>query len=502
METVPHYPVPTNPTDTLIVNADYATVIAEYDEPREKNGAHQSEAQLEKRLIEVLISQGYEYLPIHTEEDLLTNLRTQIELLNTRDNEPLALSDDEWKRLLTYHIAKPSEGRAEKTHRIQKEPRIAFERDNGTTRNITLLDRRSPNNNRVQVINQYSVQGSDGTHPLMNRYDVTILVNGLPMVHIELKKRGVSIKEAFQQIDRYQKESFWAGLGLYEYVQLFVISNGSQTKYYSNTVRNAQVAKYGNAQERNIKAGTESFEFTSYWADAQNHRITDLIPFARTFLAKRTILNIITRYCVLNTEGTLLVMRPYQIVATESIINRVLIANNDRRRIGTRQGGGFIWHTTGSGKTLTSFKTAQLLAETGLVEKVLFVVDRKDLDYQTMKEYDAFEKGAANSNSSTRILNAQLSDPSKRIIITTIHKLNSLIKSETNHPAYSQRVAIIFDECHRSQFGDMHRAITKRFTKYSIFGFTGTPIFDANSTGALGATTESLFVANVCMNIL
>ena len=493
METVPHYPVPTNPTDTLIVNADYATVIAEYDEPREKNGAHQSEAQLEKRLIEVLISQGYEYLPIHTQEDLLTNLRTQIELLNTRDNEPLALSDDEWKRLLTDHIAKPSEGRAEKTHRVQKESRIAFERDNGTTRNITLLDRRNPNNNRLQVINQYSVQGSDGTHPLMNRYDVTILVNGLPMVHIELKKRGVSIKEAFQQIDRYQKESFWAGLGLYEYVQLFVISNGSQTKYYSNTVRNAQVAKYGNAQERNIKAGTESFEFTSYWADAQNHRITDLIPFARTFLAKRTILNIITRYCVLNTEGTLLVMRPYQIVATERIINRVLIANNDRRRIGTRQGGGFIWHTTGSGKTLTSFKTAQLLAETDLVEKVLFVVDRKDLDYQTMKEYDAFEKGAANSNSSTRILNAQLSDPSKRIIITTIHKLNSLIKSETNHPAYSQRVAIIFDECHRSQFGDMHRAITKRFTKYSIFGFTGTPIFDANSTGALGATTESLF---------
>ena len=235
---------------------------------------------------------------------------------------------------LPINIAKPSEGRAEKTHRVQKEPRIAFERDNGTTRNITLLDRRNPNNNRLQVINQYSVQGSDGTHPLMNRYDVTILVNGLPMVHIELKKRGVSIKEAFQQIDRYQKESFWAGLGLYEYVQLFVISNGSQTKYYSNTVRNAQVAKYGNAQERNIKAGTESFEFTSYWADAQNHRITDLIPFARTFLAKRTILNIITRYCVLNTEGTLLVMRPYQIVATERIINRVLIANNDRRRIG------------------------------------------------------------------------------------------------------------------------------------------------------------------------
>ena len=206
METVPHYPVPTNPTDTLIVNADYATVIAEYDEPREKNGAHQSEAQLEKRLIEVLISQGYEYLPIHTEEDLLTNLRAQIEILNTRDNEPLALSDGEWKRLLTDHIAKPSEGRAEKTHRVQKEPRIAFERDNGTTRNITLLDRRNPNNNRLQVINQYSVQGSDGTHPLMNRYDVTILVNGLPMVHIELKKRGVSIKEAFQQIDRYQSQ--------------------------------------------------------------------------------------------------------------------------------------------------------------------------------------------------------------------------------------------------------------------------------------------------------
>jgi type I site-specific deoxyribonuclease, hsdR family len=309
-----------------------------------------------------------------------------------RDGEPLNLSDEERKRLLEDYIAKESDGRVEKTQRLQKEPRIAFKREDGTTRNITLLDRRNPSNNRVQVINQYSVQGSDGAHPLTNRYDVTILVNGLPMVHIELKKRGVSIKEAFQQIDRYQKESFWAGLGLYEYVQLFVISNGSQTKYYSNTVRNAQVSKHASAQKRNIEAGTESFEFTSYWADAQNRRITDLIPFARTFLSKRTILNILTRYCVLNTENTLLVMRPYQIVATERIINRVLIANNDRRRIGTRNGGGFIWHTTGSGKTLTSFKTAQLLAETGLVDKVLFVVDRKDLDYQTMKEYDSFKK--------------------------------------------------------------------------------------------------------------
>ncbi len=323
-------------------------------------------------------------------------------------------------------------------------------RDNGATKNISLIDKKNIHNNRLQVVNQYKVSQDEGAkHD--NRYDVTILVNGLPLVHIELKRRGVSIREAFNQIDRYQRDSFWAGCGLFEYVQIFVISNGTNTKYYSNTTRwNTVKASSGKVRR---EKNSSSFEFTSYWADAKNRVITDLVDFTKTFFARHTILNILTRYCIFTSEHVLMVMRPYQITATERILNRIEVSNN-YKTYGTTQGGGYIWHTTGSGKTLTSFKTARLASQLPYIDKVLFVVDRKDLDYQTMKEYDRFEKGAANSNTSTAILNAN-------IIITTIQKLSTFIKKNPGHPVYQSHVVIIFDECHRSQFGDMHTAIVK-----------------------------------------
>ncbi len=348
-------------------------------------------------------------------------------------------------------------------------------------------------NNRLQVINQYEVGQGEGGGMYANRYDVTILVNGLPMVHIELKRRGVDIREAFNQIDRYSRDSFWAGSGLFEYVQLFVISNGTLTKYYSNTTRNQHIAEAAGAKR--AKKTSNSFEFTSWWADATNRPIQELTAFTRTFFAKHTLLNILTRYCVLTADRMLLVMRPYQIVATEQIIRRVEIASNTRK-LGTLAAGGYVWHTTGSGKTLTSFKAAQLATALPSVDKVLFVVDRKDLDYQTMREYDRFQKGAANSNTSTAVLKRQLEDPGARIIITTIQKLATFIKANADHEIYGGHVVIIFDECHRSQFGDMHTAITKAFKRYNLFGFTGTPIFAVNA-GAGGTpklkTTQQAF---------
>lgn len=323
---------------------------------------------------------------------------------------------------------------------------------------------------------------------------MTVLVNGLPLVHIELKRRGVAIREAFNQIDRYQRDSFWAGCGLYEYVQIFVISNGTNTKYYSNSTRFNAIQEAKSGKQRKTKT-SNSFEFTSFWADASNRVIPDLVDFTRTFFARHTILNILTRYCIFTSENMLMVMRPYQITATERILNRIEIANN-YKKYGTIQGGGYIWHTTGSGKTLTSFKTARLASLLPYIDKVLFVVDRKDLDYQTMKEYDRFEKGAANSNTSTAILKRQLEDPEAHIIITTIQKLSTFIKKNPAHEVYQKRVVIIFDECHRSQFGDMHTAIVKHFKKYHLFGFTGTPIFAANARAASGArffTTAQTF---------
>ena len=378
---------------------------------------------------------------------------------------------------------------------IQEDHIQLLTRDDGTVKNIYLIDKSNIHNNRLQLINQYAVESGQRA----NRYDVTVLVNGLPLVHIELKKRGVNIKEAFNQINRYNRESFWAGCGLFEYVQLFVISNGTYTKYYSNTTRFTHIRELGDGAVKKGKRTSNSFEFTSWWADASNRPIIDLMDFGRTFFAKHTLLNLLTKYCVFTSEKLLLAMRPYQIVATERILNRIAVSNN-YKAFGTIEGGGYIWHTTGSGKTLTSFKTAQLASKLPFIDKVLFVVDRKDLDYQTMKEYDKFEKGAANSNSSTAILKKQLEDPKAKIIITTIQKLSVLIKKQKSHAAFNQHIVIIFDECHRSQFGDMHTAITKTFKKYHLFGFTGTPIFAVNSSSSSRAdlrTTEQAFGAKL-----
>ena len=457
----------------IVAQSDDCTVVTEYTPQTKRSDAYQSEAQLEKEFIGLLEELGYTYLPIHNETDLILNLRQQLEKLNN-----YTFTDSEWDQFFANCIANKNDGVAEKTRRIQEDYVQVLHRDNSATKNIYLIDKKNIHNNILQVINQYTVSKRDGAN-YDNRYDVTVLVNGLPMIHIELKRRGVPIREAFNQIDRYQRDSFWASSGLYEYVQIFVISNGTNTKYYSNTTRFNHI-KDGKAQQANKQKTSNSFEFTSFWADANNRVIPDLIDFTKTFFARHTILNILTRYCVYTSEGMLLVMRPYQIVATERIINRIEIANN-YKKYGSVAGGGYIWHTTGSGKTLTSFKTAQLASRLDYIDKVLFVVDRKDLDYQTMKEYDRFEKGAANSNTSTAVLKRQLEDSNSRIIITTIQKLATFIKKNSGHEVFDKRVVIIFDECHRSQFGDMHLAITRYFKRYHLFGFTGTPIFAVNA---------------------
>lgn len=464
------------------------TVVSEYTSEPRLLEEYQSEAELEKEFIQRLVGQGYEYLPIHSETDLVVNLREQLETLNK-----YKFSDDEWRIFFNTIISNPNEDIEEKTRKIQEDNVQVLKRDDGTSKNITLIDKNHVHNNSLQVINQYVI-GKDGGAKHDNRYDVTVLVNGFPMIHIELKRRGVPIKEAFNQIERYQRESFWAGCGLYNYVQIFVISNGTNTKYYSNTTRHNAIKE---ANSRGGKKGktSNSFEFTSFWADANNRVIPDLIDFTKTFFARHTVLNILTKYCVFTSEKMLMVMRPYQITATERIINRIEIANN-YKKYGSIAGGGYIWHTTGSGKTLTSFKTARLASRLPYIDKVLFVVDRKDLDYQTMKEYDRFEKGAANSNTSTAVLKKQLEDDNARIIITTIQKLATFIKKNAAHDVYTKRVVIIFDECHRSQFGDMHEAITKKFKKYHLFGFTGTPIFTVNAGTGKNPnlrTTEQVF---------
>lgn len=474
----------------LIAETRYSTVLAEYEPAERKNREYQSEAELECELINNLQEQGYEYLQIHDSHGLEDNLRTQLEKLNN-----CAFSETEWQKFFAENIVGNSEGVVEKTRKIQeKDTAISFRTDSGLTRNIRLLDKKNIHNNRLQVINQYSVSKEDGAEQ-NNRYDVTILVNGLPLVHIELKRRGKPLREAFNQIKRYGRESFFAGDGLFEYVQIFVISNGTHTKYYSNTTRESHIKELGSDGRKKSKKTSNSFEFTSFWADAQNRTIPDLTDFTKTFFARHTILNILTRYCVFDTDNKLLVMRPYQIVATEKILNRVEISTY-YKKLGAREAGGYVWHTTGSGKTLTSFKTARLVTELPYINKVLFVVDRKDLDYQTMKEYDRFEKGAANGNSSTRVLQKQLESPSSRIIVTTIQKLGMFIKKNKSHEIYQKHVVIIFDECHRSQFGEMHTQIARAFKKYHLFGFTGTPIFASNA-GAGGnpnlRTTEQAF---------
>lgn len=457
---------------TLVAENPESTVVTEYQSVIKRESAYQSEADLEKAFIEQLKQQAYEYLQITNEQDLISNLRHQLEALNN-----YTFTDKEWKQFFSGKIANQNIGIEDKTAIIQEDHIQLLSREDGTVKNIYLLDKANIHNNRLQVINQYAVDS--GQRP--NRYDVTVLVNGLPLVHIELKKRGVDIKEAFNQINRYSRESFWAGTGLFEYVQLFVISNGTYTKYYSNTTRFTHIKEQGEGIVKKGKRTSNSYEFTSWWADATNHPITDLMDFCCTFFAKHTLLNLLTKYSVFTTEKTLLAMRPYQIVATERILGRIQVSHN-YKTCGSIRAGGYIWHTTGSGKTLTSFKTAQIASKLPYIDKVLFVVDRKDLDYQTMREYDKFEKGAANSNTSTAILKRQLEDPGARIIITTIQKLSILIKKHKNHLSYGQHVVIIFDECHRSQFGDMHTAIVKTFKKYYLFGFTGTPIFAANSS--------------------
>ncbi len=446
-----------------------STVVAEFVADPAAGAAYQSEAELERSLIELLRGQAYEYVTITTEAQLVANLRTQLEALNA-----ITLSDTEWERFFNDRIAGSNDGIVEKTIRIQEDHVQLLKRDDGSTKNVALIDKASIHNNRLQVINQYEVEGA-----YKNRYDVTVLVNGLPMVHIELKRRGVDLREAFNQINRYHRDSFWSGSGLFDYVQLFVISNGTLTKYYSNTTRRQHIDEAAPAR-RSRKVSSNTFDFTSWWADASNKPIQDLTSFAKTFFAKHALLNILTRYCVLTADRTLLVMRPYQIEVTEQILRRIQTSTN-HRQLGTIAAGGYVWHTTGSGKTLTSFKSAQLACKLPGVDKVLFVVDRKDLDYQTMLEYDRFEKGAANSNTSTRVLKRQLEDPNARIIVTTIQKLSSFVTRNKGHEIYAGHVVIIFDECHRSQFGDMHTAITKAFKRYHLFGFTGTPIFAANS---------------------
>ena len=462
----------------IIAESQEYTVVSEYEHAASTSDAYQSEAELEKEFIHLLQEQGYEYLNIHTETDLVSNLRTQLEKLNSYH-----FTDNEWEQFFNTCIANKNDDIAAKTAKIQEDYIQVLKRETGESQNIYLIDKNNIHNNFVQVINQYEEKA--GNHD--TRYDVTILVNGLPLVHVELKRRGVQLKEAFNQINRYQRDSFWAGCGLYEYVQIFVISNGTNTKYYSNTTRSNHLKEQETGGRNKSKKTSNSFEFSSFWADSNNKVITDLLDFTKTFFSKHTLLNILTKYCVFTSEKMLMVMRPYQIAATERIIQRINVANN-YKQYGSIQGGGYIWHTTGSGKTLTSFKTAQLASRLPYIDKVLFVVDRKDLDYQTMKEYNRFEEGAADGNSSTAVLQRQLENKDKnggyhdyRIIVTTIQKLSIFVAKNKNHPVFQQRVVIIFDECHRSNFGEMHTAITRNFKKYHLFGFTGTPIFAQNA---------------------
>lgn len=454
----------------IVIQQSNLTVMSRYERKPKDAMRYQSEASLEEGLLRQLEAQGYERLHISTEKELIANLRTQLEKLND-----ISLSESEWKRLFNQ-VANENLSIEDKADCIQNNAVLNITLDNGESKNIHLLNKRDIHANCVQVMNQYTPTGGSAK----NRYDVTILVNGLPLVHIELKRRGVQLREAFNQINRYGRESFWADNGLFDYIQLFVISNGTFSRYYSNTTRYAHVQANA-VKKAHAKTENNSYEFTSCWADAENNSIDDLEDFAATFLAKNTLLNVLTKYCVFTVDKNLMVMRPYQIAATERILLKIKYAQN-RRLYGKRKAGGYIWHTTGSGKTLTSFKTAQLASNMEGIDKVLFVVDRKDLDYQTMREYDNFQKDAANSNSNSEILRRQLNDKGCRIIITTIQKLSSLLRSSKEINCLDDHVVMIFDECHRSQFGDMHKLIVKRFNKYYIFGFTGTPIFAKNAT--------------------
>lgn len=428
--------------------------------------SYQSEAALERELIDDLCSQGYEYLPhVKSPADLMANLRTQIERLNE-----MQFTDAEWDRLCLEYLDKPGEGSVERTRRIQRDHIYDFTFDSGRIRNIYLVDKGDLGRNRVQVISQFEQAGE----AYLNRYDVTILVNGLPLVQVELKRRGVSIREAFNQVHRYSKESFNSDSSLFRYLQLFIISNGTDTRYFANTVR----------RDKN------SFDFTMHWADSKNKTLRELKDFTATFLQRATLLQVLLRYAVLDVSDTLLMMRPYQIAATERILWRIR-STAEAKAWSTLEAGGYIWHTTGSGKTLTSFKAAQLATQLECVDKVLFVVDRKDLDYQTIKEYQRFSPDSVNGSDSTEGLRRNIERDDNKIIVTTIQKLNNLMKSSGTLDLYRRRVVFIFDEAHRSQFGEAQRNLKAKFRYYCQFGFTGTPIFSQNALGT--ETTASVF---------
>lgn len=427
--------------------------------------SYQTEGELERELIQDLVNQGYEYLPgLNNPEAMLANIRTQLQVLNN-----VQFGNGEWARFVETYLDKPSDGMVEKTRKIHDDHIHDFEFDDGRLQNIYLLDKKNIARNKVQVIKQFEQTGSHA-----NRYDVTILVNGLPLVQVELKKRGVAIREAFNQVHRYSKESFNSEHSLYKYLQLFVISNGTDTRYFANTTQ----------RDKN------SFDFTMHWAKSDNGLIRDLKDFTATFFQKNTLLNVLLHYSVFDTSKTLLVMRPYQIAATERILWKIN-SSHATKNWSKPESGGFIWHTTGSGKTLTSFKAARLATELEFIDKVFFVVDRKDLDYQTMKEYQRFSPDSVNGSDSTAGLKRNLEQDDNKIIVTTIQKLNNLMKSEGELPIYNKQVVFIFDECHRSQFGEAQKNLKKKFKKFYQFGFTGTPIFPENALGA--ETTASVF---------
>ena len=451
---------------STIAESNHFIVLDQYKKfVEEPNAGYQTEGSLEREFIRDLQAQGYEYLQgLNNHDDLVKNLRAQLQRLNN-----VIFSDAEWRRFLEEYLDKPSDSLIEKTRKIHDDYIYDFVFDNGRIQNIYLLDKKNLANNAVQVINQFEQTGSYD-----NRYDVTILVNGLPLVHIELKKRGVAIREAFNQIHRYSKESFNKENSLFKYIQIFVISNGTDTRYFANTT----------------KRDKNSYDFTMNWATAKNTLIKDLKDFTATFLQKHTLLNVLVNYCVFDVSDTLLIMRPYQIAATERILWKIK-SSYQGKNWSNKDSGGYIWHTTGSGKTLTSFKAARLATELDFIEKVFFVVDRKDLDYQTMKEYQRFSPDSVNGSESTAGLKRNIEKDDNKIIVTTIQKLNNLMKSEDKLPIYDKQVVFIFDECHRSQFGEAQKNLTRKFKKYYQFGFTGTPIFPTNALGA--ETTASVF---------
>ena len=441
----------------------------EKDENEKRDSSYQSEAQLEEKLIENLTFQGYERLNAHSSKELYKNLKLQIEKLNN-----VVFSESEWKRFLNEYLDDPNDTLVEKTRKVQENHVYDFIFDNGNLKNIRIIDKKNLHNNVLQVVNQVSQYGMDGK----NRYDVSILVNGLPLVHLELKKRGVNIKEAFNQIHRYSEDSFNTASSLYKYVQIFVISNGTLTRYFANTTKSCD----------------SNYQFTCEWADAKNRTISDLEDFTKTFLEKRVVLEVLTKYCVFNVKNTLLVMRPYQIAATERVLWKIK-SSFENAKAGSDSAGGFIWHTTGSGKTLTSFKASRLATELKFIDKVFFVVDRKDLDYQTMKEYQKFQKDCVNGSKDTKELQKNIEKDDGKIVVTTIQKLNEFVKKNKTHKIYEKHCVFIFDECHRSQFGSAQTNIRARFKKYYQFGFTGTPIFSENSIE--GKTTADIFGAQL-----